>query len=162
MNRRRGVFLVEMLTVLFMVGVGGALMAVGFASMMKSQKRVSDFGNQRARIEDLLDCFRNDVRSGTTALLRAGAEPVLVLSGPAGQISYRCFGTSVERTSRGVSKLWNQMPSVLSLVNPDQDGIATAVSISLYWPRTDSQDPEPNRRFDVVVQCAGALNDAED
>ena len=160
MSRRRGVFLVEMLTVILMVGVGGALITVGFASMLKSQKRVTDFGNQRARIEDFLDCIRKDVRSGTTALLRADAEPVLLLNGPAGQISYRCFGTSVERTSRGVSKLWNQMPAALGLVNPDQDGFASAVSISLHWPRTDAQDPEPNRRFDIVVHCTGVLNDA--
>jgi hypothetical protein len=37
-----------------------------------------------------------------------------------------------------------------------------AVSVTVHWRRSDAKDPEPNRRFDLVVRCAGELDHEED
>ena len=169
-RKRRAVFLVEMLTVILMVGVGGTLMAVGLGSMLRSQDRVVEFGNRFARTNDFLRCLKRDVRMATTATLREehGEElrQVLWVGEPPTQITYRFFDHHVERSGGraddDAAKLWSPMSAEISLMGTDHVTDSTGVSVTVFWRRTGARDPEPNRQFDLAVRCAGELGDAKE
>ena len=103
----------------------------------------------------------------TTATLRReeDVEPgqVLVLGEPPRQISYRFFNQHVERSGGqegdDAAKLWSPMSAEISLISTDHVTGSTGVSVTVFWRRTGAKDPEPNRRFDLFVRCAGELND---
>ncbi len=165
-RRRRAVLLVEMLTVLFMMSIGGSLMTIGLASIMRSQRRVADLDNRYAMTNDFLRCVFRDVRRATTASLHEGdgaeLQQVLVVGEFPRQVSYRFYKQYVERTGfegdSQAAKLWSPMTANPG-VTPVQSDVGTAlVDVTVFWGRTDAKDPEPNRRFDLAVRCAGELD----
>jgi hypothetical protein len=161
--KRRGVFLVEMLTVIFMVGIGGTLMAAGLASLLRSQDRVAAFGNQFTRINDFLRCIQADVRGATSSTLHEdeGAEPrlVLLLDKSSTQISYRFFEDHVERSGgeERQAKFWSPMKAVVSVVDSHEAGGNKGVAVTVFWRRMSPKDAEPSRRFDLLVRCTGGV-----
>ena len=168
-RRRRAVLLVEMITVLFMLSIGGSLMAVGLASIMRSQRRVAELDNRYAMTNDFLRCLFRDVRKATTASLREGdgaeLQQVLVVGEFPRQVSYRFYKQHVERTGfegdSQAAKLWSPMTADIG-VTPVRSVVGNAlVDVTVFWGRTDAQDPEPNRRFDLAVRCAGELDHDE-
>ncbi len=168
-HRRRGVFLIEMLTVLLMLGIGGTLLATAFGSMLRSQRRVSDFGNQYAQIDGFLSQFSRDVRRATTASLHVGDENegrLLVLEAPNRKVAYRFFERRVERSpiepGDPMTNSWESMIASVDLVTGFVEAPQVAVGLSVQWRRTDKKDPDRSRRFDLVVRCAGALGHVED
>ncbi|MBI1826348.1 MAG: type II secretion system protein [Planctomycetes bacterium] len=160
---RRGVFLVEMLTVIVIVGIGGTLMAVGLASMLRSQKRVAEFGNQYAEINDFLRCFSRDVRQSTSVVTHETAgetvRQVVALNLPSGQLVYRFFEQKVEREARpGIApKSWTPLIAHAEIVSGKSTSNGTGVSIAVSWRRLGAKDPEPSRRIDRIVRCAGEI-----
>lgn len=161
--RRRGTFLVEMLTVIFMVGIGGTLMSVGLASLLRSQNRVATFGNQFARVNDFLGSLERDVRKATTATLHntEGGEPrqILTLGETSTRVSYRFFENHVERSERGTETLLSSISTRIGLVN-GTDG-RVGVNVIVLLPRSDGRDPEPHRQFHRLYRCAGAIYDEQ-
>ena len=169
-TRRRAVFLVEMLTVLLLVSVGGTLMAVGLTSVLRSQRRVAEAGNQYAVLNDFLRCLSRDVRAAETAeLLNGDGEDlpqVLLIGVPPKRVSYEFYERYVERTGyegdRVRGKRWNPMSAVTKVTEGRSGAGGTIVSVTVSWTRADARDLKPNRRFDTAIRCAGELRDDED
>lgn len=168
--RRLGFMLLEMMTVLFMLGIGGTLMAVALGSIMQSQRRVAQFGNQYAEVNDFIRCLSHDVRMSAKAVLQEGGgdglRQVLVLGDPPRQVTFRFYGQSVERTGSPGSalsaKLWTPLEAAVNIVRGQTGTDDTAVGVTIRWHRADAKDPEPNHRFDLVVRCAGEQGHEKD
>lgn len=162
-RKRRGVLLIEMITVILMVGVGGTLMAVGLVTMLRSQKRVVEFGNQFAATNDFLRCFSRDVRTGTTAAMQepvgGDVRRVLMINTVSGQVVYRFDKQQVQReASPGVAaKLWSPMTAEVAIVSGPNVSGGVGINLSVSWFRGVAKDPGPNRRFDLFVRCGGEL-----
>jgi len=156
--KRRGTFLVEMLTVIFMVGIGGSLMTVGLASLLRSQDRVVAFGNRLARVDAFLTSFERDVRTAGVVTLRDAQDEEprqeLLLGEPTAQVRYRVFEDHVERTAQGSEQLWSPMTVRMEIERGMGPGAGVAVGATVFLPRTDHHDPEPRRQFHVLVRCA--------
>ena len=45
------------------------------------------------------------------------------------------------------------------ILESSPDGRSPLVKMTVWWHRVDKKDPEPPRRFDVTVRCAGELRD---
>ncbi len=170
-RRRRAVFLIEMLTVVLCVAVGGTLMALSVASIVRDHRRIVEFGNRYAVLNDFLRCLREDVRGATRAEVRnggdAGAKQVLTVGEPPTQILYR-FGA--ERIARVgffgdpvADKAWSVKHGVVTvgLDPPINDG-NTTVRVTITWRQTAKDDPAPTRRFDTTIRCAGEIRHAPD
>ena len=168
--QRRGFMLIEMVTVLLMVGVGGTLMALAVGSILRSQRRVAEFSNQYAEVNDFIRCLSRDVRMSATAVLQEGdgdgLRQVLLLGDPPRQVSFRFYGQSVERTvspgSALSAKLWTPLEAVVKVISSQPGTDEAAVGVTIRWHRADAKDPEPNHRFDLVVRCARELGHEED
>lgn len=168
-RRRRGVFLVEMLTVALLLTVGGTLMAVGLASIMRSHLRVAQFDNRYARINDFLATLSRDVRRADFARVEAttekGLRQVLAIGAAPRQVSYRVFEDRVERTGfaadAGASTAWEPMIAIVTVADgPGSE--SSVVNVTVLWPRGDDNDTEPNRRLDAAFWCAGEVDHARD
>lgn len=165
-HRRRGTLLVEMLTVILLVGTGGTLMAVAVGSILRSQRRVVEFGSRYAQVNDFLRCLSRDVRSSTTAVLQDGdgadLQQVLVIGDPKRHVSYRFYKQSVERTGDDQpamsTKLWSPLAAGVRIIHGPLEGDETAFGVTVHWHRTDAKDPDPNRRLDMVTRCAGEMD----
>lgn len=170
MPRRRAVLLVHMLTVLLLTATGGGLMMVGLVSILRGQKRVAEFGNRYTVLNDFLRCVSRDVRMATTAALEpdeeGGPRHTLVLGTPPNQVTYRFHDGRVERNGfEGDSvstKRWAPMSATVSISGDRQPVGRTIVSVRVSWFRNGADDPEPDRRFDLTVRCAGELGDDSD
>lgn len=169
-RRRRAVFLVEMLTVLLLMAVGGTLMAVGLASIQRSHKRVTAFSNRYSLLNDFLRCVSRDVRMSTTASLRdgdgEGLRQVLVIGEIPEQVTYRFYDRRVERTGfEGDSiagKRWAPIPAAVKIAGDRARTGGAVVSVTVTWDRADTDGLESNRRFDASVRCGGELSDDRD
>lgn len=166
-TRRRGFMLIEVLTILMILGIGGTLMAVALSSILRSQQRVADLSNHYAKVTDFIQCFSRDVRMSSTAVLSEGdgddLRQVLVVGEPPCQVTFRFYSQRVERVgcmgSPVTTKLWTPLDvGVNKIIGPFEAG-GTAVDVTVRWHRTDKKDPEPDRRFDLIVRCAGELDD---
>lgn len=168
-SQRRGIVLIEMLTVLLILGIGGSLMAVALDSILRSQRRVADLGNRYAVVTDFIQCFSRDVRSSTSAVLQEGdndeLRQVLLLGDPTCRVSYRFFGQRVERVgctgSTDATQSWTHLDVLVDKTLGHPGTGDSAVGVTIRWHRMDAEDPEPNRRFDLMVRCAGELDDEE-
>jgi hypothetical protein len=162
-HKRRGIFLVEMLTVIFMVGIGGTLMSVGLASLMRSQDRVVAFGNQLARVHDFLGALERDVRAASTAALGdvQGEQPcqVLSLGELPTQVTYRFFENRVERTADATAIVWSPLIAQIHLERGMAGRVGVGADVSIH--RANKSDPEPHRRFQLFVRCAGAIHEGK-
>lgn len=166
-TRRRGIMLIEILTVVMIVGIGGTVMAAALNSILRSQRRVADFGNHYAVVSDFIQCFSQDVRRSTTAVLGDGdgddLRQVLVMGEPSCQVSFRFYKQRVERMGCSGSpvstKHWTSLDVKVDKIIAQPGNGGPAVGVTIHWHRMDAEDPEPNRRFDMVVRCAGELND---
>ena len=168
--KRRGVLLVEMLTVLTIVGVGGTLMAVALASMLKSQDRVARLSNRFATTNDFINCIQADIRSGTAVQVHTlshpdGEQTLLTITGPSGPVLYRLSEQHVERDAGSKSKSaksWTDLAAEASVVTGPNAAEGLGVNVLVRWRRSGHDDPEPNRRFDLFVRCAGELDNGEE
>lgn len=166
--RRRGVFLVELLTVFILVGIGGTLMAVGLVSIMHSQKRVAEFGNQYAETNDFLRCFSRDVRRSTSATVLENpgesVRQIVTLDIPSGQQVYRFHEQKVEREGSPDTavKSWTPLIAHAGIVSGPPASEGTGVSVTISWHRMGAKDPEPSRRIDLVARCAGEVGHEEE
>lgn len=166
-SRRRGVFLVEMLTVLLLLGAGTTLMAVAIGSMFHSQQRLARAGNRFAQVNDLLTTVSRDVRRSTSAVVEqgqtAGVKLLRLTLGDNQDLVYRLSATAVERdalaTADVAPKSWPGIKAEARILPASSEGGGRAVSVTVHWSREDTRDPEPNRRFDLVVRCAGEHTD---
>ncbi|MHC4696768.1 MAG: type II secretion system protein [Planctomycetota bacterium] len=169
-RRRRAFLLVEMLTVMFMLAIGGTLMVVGLASIHRSHKRVAEFGNRYALLNDFLRCLSRDVRMAKTATVGDGEgeelRQTLVIGRMPERVLYRFYKGHVERAGfKGDSvaaKRWEPMSAAVKITGSRAVAGETIVSVTVSWPRTDKKDPEPNRRFDVAMRCNGELGNDGD
>ena len=156
--RRRGTFLVEMLTVIFMVGIGGTLMTVGLASLLRSQDRVVDFGNRFARVNAFLGSFERDVRAAGVVTLRDAldAEPrqELLLGEAPAQVRYRFFEDHVERAEQESIMLWSPMTARVEIERGTRPKDGVAVGATVLFPPADRNAAEPGRHFQLLVRCA--------
>jgi len=164
-HRRRGVLLVELLTVILLVGVGGTLMAVGISSIIRSQKRVAEFGNEFAVINDFLQCFSSDVRRSSSISMSENADQdggqTVILTTPTGRTTYRLSAQSVAREGLpgSLPKNWNPMIASVAIISNSPSSKGEGVRLAITWPRKDAKDPEPKRRFDLVVRCEEEFGD---
>ena len=161
---RRAVFLIELLPVMLAVAVGGTLMTISIASILRSQKRVAELSNRYAILSDFLRCFRQDVRAGTELTLAEtggdAGDQVLFIGGTSGRIAYRFLDQTVERAGyepdRVVGKQWEFEHTRFSLVvESSGTGLDPLVKMTAWWHRVAKDDPNPARRFDVTIRCAG-------
>jgi hypothetical protein len=166
-TRKRAVFLVEMLTVTLLLGVGSTLMVVAFGSMFHSQQRLAVFASRYAQVTDLLSNLTRDVRRSTAAQVEDRVDDgnaVLRLTLDGGKpLTYRFSAQGIGRDgsaeSKFAAKSWAGCHGEVHVVNASEEGTGGAVVITLRWIRGDARDPEPNRRFDLVVRCAGEHTD---
>ena len=163
---RRAMFLIEMLPVLLAVAVGGTLMTVSIASILRSQKRVAELSNRYAILNDFIACLRQDVRAATELALEDGdgdnGERILVIDHGSRKIVYRFLDQHVERTGGEqdpvADKRWTFEHTDFDLaLEPSPEGLITLVKVCVWWQRTAKDHPEPRRRFDVTMRCAGML-----
>lgn len=166
-SRRRAVFLLEMLPVLLAVAVGGTLMAVGIAAILRSHNRIAQFGNRYAVLHDFLREIRDDVRTATDVTLRGGddgeLQQVLAVGHPPRQVLYRFFEGRVERVgfeADGVpDKQWDMKHTEveLGMERPAAPGGDRVVNVTVLWHRSSKDNPEPRRRFEIALRCAVEL-----
>jgi len=164
-QRRRAMLLLEVLTVIVLLTAGGTLLAVGIGSMQHSQKRVAALGNRYAVLNDFLRRFALDVRRARTATLRDGSEPgerqILLIGEAPGQVVYHFLEGRVERTGTAgddaAPTRWEPMAAAVGIVEGPPDSAEVGVTVTVYWHRTDDADPQPDRRFDLTVRCAGEI-----
>ena len=170
-HRRRGVLLVELLTVLFMVAIGGSLMVVAVTSILRSHKRVAEFDNRYAVLNDFLQCISRDVRSARIATLRdddgENLRQVLIIGEAAKQVTYTFYDRHVERTGfegdSMAAKSWDSLHVVVGIAqDPTRADRTPTVRLTVSWPRSDVDEIEPSRRFDAAIRCAGELRDGVD
>ncbi len=169
MIRRRGVFLVELLTVLMLVMAGGTLAAVGLASLVRSHSRVARFDNRQAQISDLAATLSRDVRRAETAQLidqrDDGVRQELWIGKEPRRVTYRFFDHHVERTGfhedAEASTAWEGLSAMVGVERGPLDRGHVVVSVTVYWPRLDRDDVEPDRRLDFAVRCAGETSHEE-
>lgn len=160
-HHRRGIMLVEMLVVLFLVGTGGTVITLGVLSILKSQDRVSDFANRYATTQDFLDTVSRDARAVTTASLHRAESSdvqVLTLGEPNRQTVYRFYSDRVERTAsagmRAAAKSW-PVTAEAALLGSSRSPGAKLLKATVFWHRPDVHELDPARRFDVTVRCVG-------
>lgn len=169
-HRRRAVFLVEMLSVMFMLAVGGSLIAAGLVSIHRSHKRVAELGNRYAVLNDFLRCLSRDVRMAKTANVRDGDGEdllqILVIGETPARVSYRFYERHVERAGfegdNVAAKRWDPMYAAVEILGGRPVEGDAIVGVTVSWHRTDKNDPEPYRRFDAAVRCAGELSNDTD
>ena len=165
---RRAVFLIELLPVMLAVAVGGTVMTISIASILRSQKRVAELSNRYAVFNDFLRCFRHDVRAATGLALEDDdgddGKLVLVIDGGSRKVEYRFLDQSVGRIGFErdpvAGKQWTFERTDFSVIlESSPDGRSPLVKMTVWWHRVDKKDPEPPRRFDVTIRCAGELRD---
>ncbi len=168
-SQRRAVFLIEMLTVLTMLAVGGSLMTLGLVSILKSQKRVTVVSNRYAQLNDFFRVFSHDVRTSRVVSLSVEngegdkVEPrqVLLIGEAPRQVKYRFYKQYVERTGYErdtvAEKRWASMSTTVQIDDGQPASRGPIVKASVIWHQTGTQDPEPTRRFDLSVYGAGEL-----
>ena len=162
---RRAVLLLEMLVVLLTVGVGGTLMVVALASIQRSQRRIADFDNRYAVLNDFVRCISGDVRKARTASLEEAGladTQLLVLGEVPAQVIYRFYGRGVERTGFAghpvAAKQWDSMRAVVQVqTSRASDPNGSLVKLTVFWDRADVDAIEPNRRFDFAVRCGAEV-----
>jgi hypothetical protein len=153
-----------------MVGTGGTLMAIAVSSLLRSQRRVVESGNQYAMVNDFLNCLSRDVRRSTGAVLSDGDEAnlkqTLVLSDSRQRVSYRFHKQTVERWASDppgvMTKSWGPLEADVRVLRSPKGNHDVAVDVTVRWHRTDAKDPGPARRFDLVTRCAGEMDYEED
>jgi len=163
--RRRGYMLIEMLAVLIAVTVGGSLITAGILSIRRSQDRLAEFANRTALLNDFVQCLRRDVRAATAVRLREGdgegSPRVLELSDASKHVTYLFDEQRVERVGSGdraaAAKVWDPMMATVSVRGLDGEARRAVVSATVYWYRVKGDVPQPDRRFDFTVRCAGEL-----
>lgn len=168
-RRRRGVFLIEVLTVLVLLTAGGTLMAMGLAAIVRSHQRVAQFDGRYVQINDLLKTLSRDVRRAAIAQagasIEAGQRQVLVIGAAPRQVTYRFLEDRVERMGfagdTDASTAWEPMTAIVT-VAAGQGSEGSVVNVTVLWPRGDDKDTEPDRRFDTAVRCASEINHDED
>lgn len=167
-SHRRGMFLIELLPVLLAVAVGGTVMTMSIASILRSQRRVAELSNRYAVFNDFLRCFRQDVRSAGELTLvnddRDDSVQVLVVGHGQRKITYRFLDEGVARIGYEkdpvADKQWTFENTDFSLaLESAPDELGPLVKLTIWWRRTAKKDPEPSRRFDVTIRCAGELRD---
>lgn len=168
-ERRRGYLLIEMLTVIVMITVGGSLITLGLAAIFKSQQRVAAADNRYAIMDDFLRSFSSDVRAATLATVREGSETspqqILVIGEAPRELVYELFEDHITRkvTNGGhQEKMWRAISAKVTVETVEASNSATLVSVTVLWHRSDAQDPEPHRRFDLTLRCAGELDHDEE
>ena len=170
-RRRRGIFLIEMLTVLLCVTVGGTLMVVSLASILRNHRQIVELGNRYAVLNDFLRCIREDVRKAAGAELRdgdgAGVRQVLAIGEAPSQVLYRFGEERIQRVGFPgdpvTDKDWNMKHGVVTPgVEPPTGGGDAVVTVTVLWHRTSKDNPEPTRRFDVALRCTGETRHEHD
>lgn len=167
---RRAIFLVELLPVLLALAVAGNLLVVSLASIQRSHKRVAEFSNRYALLNDFLRCVSRDVRLATAASLRDGdseeLRQVLVIGESPKQVTYRFYARRVERTGfegdSVAAKRWAPISAAVEVAGDRARKGGAVVSVTVTWDRADTGGLESNRRFNVSVRCGGELSDDRD
>lgn len=169
--RRRAVFLIEMLTVVFCVAVGGTLMAVSIASIVRDHRRIVEFGGRYAVLNDFLRCLREDVRAASTAESSNGddaeGKQILAIGEPRQRVLYSFVEDHIERVGfvddPVADKVWNMKHATVTVgLEPPINGGDALVTVAVTWRRTARDDPAPSRRFEATLRCAGEIRHAPD
>lgn len=167
-GRSRAFMLMEMLVVLLLILVGSGLITVGLASIVKSHKRIADFSNRYALVNDFLDTLRADVREGTAVEWVEGdddaAPRALRITGGPKTVLYRTLADSVERSGAddGVNKRWDMTHTDVAIQIESGSAGVDLVQVTVQWHKKDRYDPQPSRRFRAVARCVGETSHARD
>ncbi len=121
-QRRCAYLLIEMLTVILMITVGGSLITVGLAAIFKSQQRVAAADNRYAIMDDFLRSFSSDVRAATLAMVREGSETgpqqILVIGEAPRETVYELYEDYVTRKAANADhqeKLWRPISAKVTV-----------------------------------------------
>ncbi len=164
-SRRRAIFLVEMLTVFLCVAIGGTLMTVGLASIVRSHRQIAGFANRYAVLNDFLQWIRHDVRTAEEITLRGGEggdlQKVLVIGESPRQVLYRFYPGRVERVGFEddtiADKYWEMKHTDVTIGVEQAGGSGdTVLNMTVQWHRSSKITPEPRRRFDITIRCSAA------
>ncbi len=166
-SRSRAFMLMEMLVVLLLILVGSGLITVGLASIVKSHKRIADFSNRYALVNDFLDTLRADVREGTAVEWVEGDDAAprdLRITGGPQTVLYRTLADIVERSGAddGVNKRWDMKHTDVRLQIESGSAGVDLVQVTVQWHKKDRYDPQPSRRFAAVARCVGETSHARD
>ncbi len=166
-SRRRAIFLIELLPVFLAVAVGGTLMAVSIAAILRSHNQIIQLGNRYAVLHDFLGEIRDDMRMAREVTLRggddSGLQQVLAAGQPPQQVLYRFFEGRIERVGFEADavpdKQWEMQHTKvkLSIEQPTALGGDSVVNVTVIWHRSSKDNPQPRRRFDIALHCAGEL-----
>ncbi|MCC7291820.1 MAG: prepilin-type N-terminal cleavage/methylation domain-containing protein [Phycisphaerales bacterium] len=170
---RRGIVLVEMLVVVFLVSIGAGLAAMVFESLLDAQSVTARFSNRLAVLHSFETALRRDVRRAERIEFPAVAgEPadvdrlqqLVLLCGDA-RVVYALRDSRVTRSAVGPvpsSLAWDETLGAVSL-QPVQDSRGQTVGIKarVTWARQNREDPHVKLTFEVVALCAGESSPEE-
>ena len=166
-SRGRAVVLLEILTVLFLVAIGGTIMSVGIAAVVRTHRRTADLTNRYAVLNDFLRCIRGDVRAASGIALEGdGSQTVTTLTlthaQPEAYAEYLFFENRVERLRLSAGDILvedKSWPVDHATVDVDlahgSDGEAALLHLAVQWHRRSKDDTQPGRRFDMILRAAG-------
>lgn len=166
-QRFRGIVLVEMLVVVFLVSIGAGLATMVFDSLQDAQSVTARFSNRLAVLHNFETALRRDVRRAERIELPpvAGgdedadrAQQLVLLSGDA-RVVYELRASRVTRSAAGPapsSLVWDETLGAVSL-QPVRDagGASVGVKAMITWVRLNRDDPHAKLTFEVVALCAG-------
>lgn len=175
--RQPAVFLVEMLVVLFMITLGGTVITMGVHAVMRNQRAVGKLQNRYAITHSILQRLRADVRAGSSVTLAhseggerpqlseassgwaSGGQERLVIKSPTRDIIYVFHEDRVDRFPDAFAPNPDQQWTLNDATFQVQPGLggdnATMLLVTVKWNATRDETPEPSRRFDLALRCAG-------
>jgi hypothetical protein len=112
--RRRGVFLIELLGMLVILGtasiLAGQLLVLGLRMMNETRDRSTLIG----RVDSAMDALRRDAWAADSAKLAGDARPEtgIQLRLPVGDVVWQMNGGTLTRTDASGSRKWIGMPSI--------------------------------------------------
>lgn len=163
-SARRAFVLLEMLTTLLLVLVGGTLVTVGLASILKANNRAAELSNRYSIMSDMAARFRRDFRGAQrmsyTRSSDESPETELVLTGPAGKIVYLFAEGQLNRSGpepAGTAVWPLEYTEVAGSVETSTDGEPAVFHLTIIWKKRKKEVQEFGRRFDLVLRCGGEL-----
>ncbi len=175
--RRSAVFLVEMLVVLFLITLGGGLITMGVYAVMRNQRAVGKLQNRYAVTHSILHRLRADVRAGSSATVAyseggerpqlskassgraSGGQGRLVIKLPTRDIIYVFHEDRIDHFPGAHTPDPDQQWTLKDAAFQVQAGLggdnATMLLVTVNWNATRDETPEPSRRFDLALRCAG-------
>lgn len=176
-NRQSAVFLVEMMVVVFMITLGGAIITMGVHAVMRNQRAVARLQNRYTVTHSILQRLRADVRAGSSVTVvhfagdqrpqlseaspgrASDGQERLVIKSPTGDVVYIFHEDGVDRFpdahTQSPDQQWTLHDATFQVLPGLGGDTATMLFVTVRWNVLKGETPESPRRFDIALRCAG-------